>query len=101
MPRFALPRRVHAIVGGTVVTAWALVLVDALHREDWEDVEPFRHFASAFFLLTAAGVLAGALLSGLAAAGEALRNVAVRQAPKLAGFVEPVLGASGEKVGAI
>lgn len=93
-PPRSLPRRTYAVIGGTVTTAWAVVGVDALHREDWEDVEPLRHFASALLLLTAAGVLVGVsflLVTGLAAW---LRKVSAQRFPRAAVMVEPLLGAT-------
>jgi hypothetical protein len=90
----ALPRRVYAVIGGTVTTAWALVAVDAAYREDWEDVEPLRHFAAALLLLTAAGVAAGAGFVALEAVGRLLRDVIATRFPRAARAAEPAV-ASG------
>src|SRR6188768_33677 len=89
-----LPRHVYAVISGTVTTAWALVLVDALHREDWDDVEPVRHFGSALLLFTAAGVAAGALFLALAALAGVVRRAVERRWPKATPFVEPAFGAA-------
>jgi hypothetical protein len=90
----SLPKHAYAVVGGTVTTAWALVLVDAFHREDWEDVEPFRHFGSALLLLTAAGVAAALFFLALTALAGAARRAVERRYPRGTSFVEPAFAAA-------
>jgi hypothetical protein len=90
----ALPRRVYAVIGGAVITSWALVVLDALYRDDWDDAAPLKHFGAALFLLTAVGVLGGWLFAGIGALGRGIRRRAEARALPAARWLEPALAAA-------
>src|SRR5690606_16018034 len=56
-----LLRLLGSALAAGVLTGWAAIVVDALARESWAEVNRLAHLGGALFLYTAAGAALGVL----------------------------------------